>query len=115
MGSNARADKLWQFFNRYCGGRSTNAKNYAGAWASLRDGLDASDKVRFPGATEEEDGGCTKIIAAHAHMGARQDDKSIGPQSIMDGRLRHGMNDCGWDISPDNYHMYLQQIDAEST
>merc|ERR1712054_459665 len=53
--------------------------------------------------------------AAHKDMGARQDDKSIGPGSIMNGRTRHGMNDCGWDILPGNYYMFLEQIDADST
>ena len=25
------------------------------------------------------------------------------------------MNDCGWDISPDNYHYFLEQINATNT
>lgn len=117
----AREDKLWMFFNRYCGGRATNAKQFAGAWASLRHGLDASDTESFPDIANDQDGdgkggnACLKVVAKYAHMGAKQDDKSIDPGSVMDGRTRHGMNDCGWDISPDNYHMYLKQIDAEKT
>merc|ERR1711939_937846 len=42
-------------------------------------------------------------------------DESIGPGSTMNGRLRHGMNDCGWDILPGNYYMFLEQIDADNT
>jgi len=33
----------------------------------------------------------------------------------MNGRTRHGMNDCGWDILPGNYYMFLEQIDADNT
>jgi len=109
----ARERSIFGFFNRYAGGRATNGKSIAGAWASLRDGLDAADKERFP---EHEFGGdCRKVVAKYKSQGARQDDTKIGPKSTMGGRLRKGMNDCGWDISPDNYNMFLQQIDAAST
>jgi hypothetical protein len=114
--TSARQRSVLGFFNRYAGGRPTNGKSIAGAWASLRDGLDAADKERFP---DHEfgggGGGCTGIIAKYKSMGARQDDTSIGPDSRMNGRGRHGMNDCGWDISPDNYNMFLKQIDPANT
>lgn len=110
---NARGDQLWKFFNRYAGHRATNGKSYEGAWASLKVGLDAADKERFPEA--EFGNGCDGIIAKHKAMGARQEDKSIDPGSIMNGRTRHGMNDCGWDILPGNYYMFLEQIDADTT
>jgi len=70
-------------------------------------------KERFPEA--EFVNGCDGIIAKYKDMGARRDDKSIGPSARMNGRGRHGMNDCGWDILPGNYYMFLEQIDADST
>ena len=96
-------DRLWAFFNKYAGGRTTNGANYQGAWASLRVGLNAVG------------GSCNSAIAKYAHMGAKQDDKSINADSKLLGKGRKGMNDCGWGIYPGNYHMFLEQIDADST
>merc|ERR1719316_2640759 len=85
--NSARVDQVWKFFNRYAGHRATNGKSYEGAWASLKVGLDAADKERFPEA--EFGNSCDGIIAKHKDMGARQDDKSMGPGSTMNGRTRH--------------------------
>merc|ERR1711959_345685 len=97
--NSARVDAVWKFFNRYAGARATNGKNYEGAWASLNVGLDAADKERFPAAPFGD--GCDGIIAAHKDMGARQDDKSIGPSARMNGRGRQGMNDMYFAVTGD--------------
>jgi len=56
-----------------------------------------------------------KIVAAYKHLGAGLDDPQKATLGTQAGRGRSGLNDCGWEIYPDNYHMFLEQLDASST
>jgi hypothetical protein len=82
---------------------------------ALRDGLDASDIVRFPEnlygrAQRGSSSRYTKIANEFAVRGAKLEDV----RSAMDDELSNigakGINDVGWDILPGNYERYLHQI-----
>jgi hypothetical protein len=57
-----------------------------------------------------------KIVAAYARYGAAIDDQD----ALLLGQVRQrdtqrGFNDVGWDIWPDNYGRFLEQIDPDAT
>ena len=112
-------DYSFYFFNRYAGqiypGAATDA------FCALHKGLDAADTKAYP---EEEFGPAQrknvdrmlKICAAYSKYGAAVDDKN----GLLLGQVRQrdtqtGLNDVGWDIWPDNYSRFLDQIEAEAT
>ncbi|MCX6327744.1 MAG: T9SS type A sorting domain-containing protein [Bacteroidia bacterium] len=112
---------IYNFFNKYAGQKDPVTS--PGAFVALRDGLDASDIIRFPAATF---GAATQTnttryqnIATnplYAAFGARQDDV---PNSGLDGMNQRqdtkALNDVGWRIYTGNYYRYLEQINPGTT
>lgn len=112
-------DYAFHFFNRYAG--QIRPETATGAFCALHKGLDAADTRAYP---EAEFGPASprnvermeKIVAAYAKYGAAVDDKD----ALLLGQVRQrdtqkGFNDVGWDIWPDNYGRFLEQIDADAT
>ena len=107
------------FFNKYAGQK--DPATAPAAFCALRDGLDASDFVRFP---SEKFGGqpgkkkdserYVKIAEAYAKYGARMDDPEKAIGGGMVNRKSSGPNDAGWGILPGNYERFLTQIDPGS-
>ena len=108
----------FEFFNRYAGYK--DPRDSKGAWCALRDGLDASDKVRFPeaqfGAVENGRNmqRYLNIAASLSAFGAAQGDPVY--RWMLDGATNYKkLNDVGFKIWPGNYGMYLQQHDPNGT
>ncbi|MCE2862211.1 MAG: beta-galactosidase [Opitutaceae bacterium] len=112
-------DYAFHFFNRYAG--QVRPETATGAFCALHKGLDAADTAAYP---ETEFGSASpgnvarmeKIVAAYAKYGAAVDDRN----ALLLGQVRQrdtqrGFNDVGWDIWPDNYGRFLQQIDPDTT
>lgn len=112
-------DFTFYFFNRYAG--QTHPQTATDAFCALHKGLDAADTKTYP---ESEFGKVTaknvdrmlKICASYSKYGAAVDDKN----GLLLGQVRQrdtqtGLNDVGWDIWPDNYGRFLDQIDADET
>jgi hypothetical protein len=107
------------FFNKHAGHR--DPATTPGAFCALRDGLDASDFVRFPAAEfggkpgrKRDKDRYLKIAMAFANHGARMDDPDKALGGGMLNRKRSGSNDVGWGILPGNYSRFLTQIDPGS-
>ncbi|MFZ9839343.1 MAG: T9SS C-terminal target domain-containing protein [Opitutaceae bacterium] len=109
----------FHFFNRYAG--QIRPETATGAFCALHKGLDAADTAAYP---EAEFGPANarnvarmqKIVAAYAKYGAAVDD----PDALLLGQVRQrdtqrGFNDVGWDIWPENYGRFLEQIDPDAT
>jgi hypothetical protein len=112
-------DYSFYFFNRYAG--QIQPQTATDAFCALHKGLDAADTKAYP---EEQFGAASKsnvdrmlkICAAYSKYGAAVDDKN----GLLLGQVRQrdtqtGFNDVGWDIWPDNYGRFLDQIDADAT
>ena len=57
-----------------------------------------------------------KICAEYARYGASVDDKDgLLLNQVRQRDTQKGFNDVGWDIWPDNYGRFLEQIDADAT
>ena len=112
-------DYSFYFFNRYAG--QIYPTTASDAFCALHKGLDAADTKAY---SEEKFGKASrgnvdrmlKICAAFSNYGAAVDDKN----GLLLGQVRQrdtqtGLNDVGWDIWPDNYGRFLDQIDADAT
>ena len=112
-------DYSFYFFNRYAG--QIYPATATDAFCALHKGLDAADTKAYP---EEKFGKAAhgnvdrmlKICAAYSKYGAAVDDK----KGLLLGQVRQrdtqtGLNDVGWDIWPDNYGRFLEQIEADAT
>ncbi len=106
-------DSTFRFFNKYAGQKDpTKSTN---AMCALKDGLDASNSVRF---SPELFGTVSRnntlryqnIANAFAGYGARLEDPKTATLMEMDNLSAKGINDVGWDILPGNYERYLHQI-----
>lgn len=107
------------FFNKYAGLKDPATADFA--FCALRDGLDASDFVRFPA---EKFGGkpgdkkdadrYLSIAKAYAVYGASMEDVKKASGGGMENRKAKGPNDVGWGSIPDNYYRFLTQIDPGS-
>ena len=107
------------FFNKYAG--QTIAAEATSAFSALREGLDSSDKVKFP---ESEFGPASikntkryiAICASRAAYGARMDDpKGVTAGMMVQRREQDGLNDSGWEIFPGNLERFLHQINPDQT
>lgn len=107
------------FFNRYAG--QIFPQSAGGAFCALRDGLDSSDKVRFP---ESRFGQAVRnnrqrymdICNVYSARGAKMDD----PDAVLRGQMyqrshQTGFNDAGWEIFRGNYERFLHQVNANQT
>lgn len=106
--------EAFTFFTTYAGYK--DPRDSPGAWIALRDGLDAADTERFPERTYgrvkngQNEQRYLDIASAFAADGARQDDPAALKKTSFDA-----LNDVGWKIYPDNYQMWLHQIDPHET
>lgn len=92
-----------------------------GGFCILHEGLDASDKVKFPEdeyglAGQGNEDRYVAIVADYVDQGARVDD----PEGATSGQLNQrqtqtGLNDAGWGIVAGNYDRFITQIDPENT
>lgn len=107
----------YNFYAKYAGQKDPACS--PGAFCALRDGLDASDFVRFPaaGAGTIDNYGvrALNIAAQFAAYGAKQEDTLHSNGGPMVQKKATGMNDVGWNIIAGNYERYLAQINANNT
>ena len=113
--------EAFTFVSEHAGYKDPATSRYA--WVALRDGLDITDTKRFPEAQygtykkpKNSPERYTKIIAAMKPFGARQGDPShqaAGPMKMAANMA--ALNDVGYNIWPDNYGVFLTQIDANAT
>jgi hypothetical protein len=112
-------DYAFHFFNRYAG--QIQPETATDAFCALHKGLDAADTTAYPEAKfgPATSGNVTrmqKIVAAYAKYGAAVDDKdALWLGQVRQRDTQRGFNDVGWDIWPDNYGRFLDQIDADAT
>ncbi|QEC68464.1 T9SS type A sorting domain-containing protein [Panacibacter ginsenosidivorans] len=111
-------DSAYGFFNKYAGEKDPSKS--AHALCALRDGLDASDAVRFPEnlygkAVRGNPNRYTKIANEFASHGAKLEDVHSAMNDEISNLGAKGINDVGWDIFPGNYERYLHQIKANET
>ncbi|MCX6309191.1 MAG: T9SS C-terminal target domain-containing protein [Bacteroidia bacterium] len=112
-------DYSFYFFNKYAG--QIYPKSATDAFCALHKGLDAADTKVYP---EDKFGQARrnnvdrmlKICAAYSKQGAAVDDTD----ALLLGQVRQrdtqkGLNDVGWDIWPDNFGRFLDQIDPDAT
>ena len=116
--TNTRLDEAFNFFNKYAGQKNPAAAPYA--MCALRDGLDASDAVRFPEGAYGKVARFNKvryqkIATAFAANGAKLEDVTAATMFEANNLDAAGTNDVGWDIFPGNYDRYLHQIKANET
>ena len=109
---------IFEFTNKYAGRKFPEIS--PGAFCGLRDGLDASDVVRFPAAAygtavKSNQQRYVNIANAFASRGARQDDPAAGVGGAMQNRNANGLNDVGWNILKDNYCKHLYQYNPNGT
>lgn len=124
--TNASFAPTMQLFNRYAGHK--DPATAPGAVLMLRDGLDSADFKRFPaeqfgddyrqGATQcaAAGGVCcrnasrgSKIAAAFAAYGARQDEPKAAVGKSVKQKKAGALNDVGCQIWPGNYGMFMKQ------
>lgn len=111
-------DSAFNFFNKYAGQK--NAAKATNAACALKDGLDASDDVRFPAATyglvdRNNQQRYKNIANAYAAYGAVLQDPKAATEQEMDELSSKGLNDVGWRIFPGNYERYLHQLKPNET
>jgi len=111
-------DEALAFYNKYAGQK--NAATATTAMCTLRDGLDASDTIRFPvsiyGTIDRYDTTRYRNIAnKYAKFGARLEDPVTATLSELNNLVANGINDVGWDVFAGNYDRYLHQIKANET
>lgn len=111
-------DEAFEFYNKYAGQK--NASTATNAMCALRDGLDASDTIRFPtsiyGALNRYDTMRYRNIAnKYAKYGVRLEDAAIATSTELNNLVAKGINDVGWDVFTTNYDRYLHQIKANET
>ncbi|MEI6537420.1 MAG: hypothetical protein WCN98_18900, partial [Verrucomicrobiaceae bacterium] len=112
-------DYSFYFFNRYAG--QINPKTATDAFCALHKGLDAADTKAYPeakygNASSKNIERMEKIVADYAKYGAAVDDTNgLALGQVRQRDTQTGLNDVGWDIWPDNYSRFLDQIDADAT
>lgn len=116
--TDANFNEAFNFFNKYAGQK--NPATATNAMCALRDGLDASDAVRFPVATY---GAATRsnsvryknIANSFTSFGAKLEDSATAVLYEGDNLDANGTNDVGWNIFTGNYDRYLHQLNANTT
>ena len=112
-------DYSFYFFNKYAG--QIYPKTATDAFCALHKGLDAADANAYPEpvfgpAKRDNVDRMLKICAAYSKYGAAADDKNaLLLDQVRQRPAQTGFNDVGWDIWPDNYGRFLDQIDADAT
>jgi len=111
-------DEAFAFYDKYAGQK--NAATARNAMCVLRDGLDASDTIRFPvsiyGSANRSDTTRYRNIAnKYAKFGARLEDPLTATQAEINNLVAKGINDVGWDVFAGNYERYLHQLKANET
>ncbi|MEP6844891.1 MAG: T9SS type A sorting domain-containing protein [Panacibacter sp.] len=111
-------DSAYGFYNKYAGEKDPAKSVYA--MCALRDGLDASDAVRFPaglyGTVQRGNAGrYVNIANEYTANGAKLEDVPNAMSDENNNLGAKGTNDVGWDVFPGNYERYLHQIKANQT
>ncbi|MGD8618745.1 MAG: hypothetical protein PVH54_06100, partial [Gammaproteobacteria bacterium] len=112
--------EAFTFFTKHAGNKVPGQSR--GAWIALRDGLDVSDKNRFPEAEYGQYSSGTNpdryaaIAAEFSAYGAMQGDPAHqADQALTAVKQTQALNDVGNKIWTDNYGVYLRQIDPLGT
>ena len=111
-------DPALTFFTKYAGQKdATKATN---AMCALKDGLDASDAVRFPASTygtvsQTNQSRYQNIVSKYTAFGAKLDDVRAATLKEQDNLDAKGLNDVGWNVFPGNYDRYLHQLTPNTT
>lgn len=110
-------DSAFSFFNKYAGQKDpAKATN---AMCALRDGLDASDAIRFPSAIfgniSKTAFRFNKVLQPFVSYGAKLEDVSNAVLTETENLTANGINDVGWRIFAGNYDRYIHQINANAT
>jgi len=112
--------EAFSFFTNHAGNKVPGQSG--SAWIALHDGLDVSDKSRFPEAQYGPYSSGTNpdryaaIAAAFSAYGARQGDPAHqADQALTAIKQTEALNDVGNKIWTDNYGVYLRQIDPLGT
>lgn len=111
-------NKAYNFYNKYAGQKDPyTATN---AFCGFKDGLDASDGVRFPAGKygklyRDNTARYVSIANAFAAYGAVEEDPYNATLSAFDNLTATGTNDVNWSIFAVNYERWLHQIDANNT
>ena len=110
-------DSAFGFFNKYAGQKDpAKATN---AMCALRDGLDASDAVRFPsitfGTVSRTASRFNKVLQPFIPYGAKLEDPATAILTETENLTASGINDVGWKTFAGNYDRYLHQINANAT
>lgn len=114
----AQYDLAFAFYDKYAGQK--NPATASNAMCALRDGLDASDSIRFPvnvfGKVDRNDTVRYRNIANRfSKLGARLEDPLTATLSEINNLVATGINDVGWNVFTGNYERYLHQLKANET
>jgi hypothetical protein len=110
-------DSAFNFFNKYAGQKDpVQATN---AVCALKDVIDASDTVRFPGslfgAATRTTTRMQNVLAPFIAYGAKLEDPAAATLDEFRSLSASGINDVGWDLFSGNYERYLHQINPNNT
>lgn len=118
------ADNLtlaFEFFNKWAA--ELIPATAGGGFCILHQGLDASDKTKYPAASfggqpdnANNQARYTAICQAYAAQGARMDDIVAATNGqVWQRDNQTGFNDAGWGIVPGNYERFITQINPDAT
>lgn len=111
----------FEFFNKWAA--ELVPATAGGGFCILHQGLDASDKEKFPAAAfggqpdnANNQARYLAICQAYAAQGARMDDVvSATNGQVYQRDNQTGFNDAGWGIVPGNYERFITQINPDAT
>ena len=111
----------FEFFNKWAA--ELIPATAGGGFCILHQGLDASDKVKYPAASfgglpDNADNRTryNAICQAYAAQGARMDDVVAATNGqVWQRDNQTGFNDAGWGIVPGNYERFISQISPDTT
>ncbi|HRI20515.1 MAG TPA: hypothetical protein PLA68_06155, partial [Panacibacter sp.] len=119
--SNTYYDSSFGFFNKYAKyAYQKDPLQCTNAMCALKDGLDASDAVRFPAGTfgsvdRNNIQRYQNIVNQYSAFGAKLEDPGAASGLELAEISATGTNDVGWDIFPGNYERYIHQITPNVT
>lgn len=111
----------FEFFNKWAA--EVMPATAGGGFCILHQGLDASDKVKYPAASfggqpdnADNRARYNAICQAYAAQGARMDDVVAATNGqVWQRDNQAGFNDAGWGIVPGNYERFITQLNPDTT
>ncbi len=117
---------LWRFLNRYSGLRFPQQREARGVWIAFRDGLDASDTVRFPESeygkfqgnesrapgSKDNVARAVAICTAHKAQGCQIDSEETLGGGPMSQRRQIGMNDVAFGNWRGDYANFITRVEG---